>query len=331
MKVVVLYDRIAKEARNPDQSDALVQAEAIGRTLSHLGHEPVDMTFSLDLKGFLQEIRDAFPQLVFNLVESVDGHGRLIHFPASILELLAIPYTGAPADGLYLTSSKILTKKILAGAGIPTPSYHSPEDLRRKSIPLNGPYIIKSVWEHASVGLEESSVLPVKSSGQLLAEMEKRRASLGGDCFAEQFIDGREFNLSVLASQEGPEVLPPAEMKFMDYPPGKWKVVGYRAKWDEASFESLHTQRSFEFAKTERPLLQTLTDIAKKCWQLFGLRGYARVDFRVDERNQPWVLEINANPCLSPDAGFVAAASQAGLSYRQVVERIIRDAGVLAP
>jgi D-alanine-D-alanine ligase len=330
MKVVVLYDRIAKEARNPDQSDALVQAEAIGRTLSHLGHEPVDMTFSLDLKGFLQEIRDAYPQLVFNLVESVDGHGRLIHFPASILELLAIPYTGSPADALYLTSSKILTKKILAGAGIPTPSYHSPGDLRRKSIPLNGPYIIKSVWEHASVGLEESSVLPVKSSGQLLAEMEKRRASLGGDCFAEQFIDGREFNLSVLASREGPEVLPPAEMKFMDYPPGKWKVVGYRAKWDEASFESLHTQRSFEFAKTERPLLQTLTDIAKKCWQLFGFRGYARVDFRVDERNQPWVLEINANPCLSPDAGFVAAASQAGLSYRQVVERIIRDAGVLA-
>jgi D-alanine-D-alanine ligase len=331
MKVVVLYDRIAKEAKNPDQSDALVQAEAIGRTLSHLGHEPVDMTFSLDLKGFLQEIRDAYPQLVFNLVESVNGHGRLIHFPASILELLAIPYTGAPADALYLTSGKILTKKILAGAGIPTPSYHSPGDLRRKSIPLNGPYIIKSVWEHASVGLEESSVLPVKSSGQLLAEMEKRRASLGGDCFAEQFIDGREFNLSVLASREGPEVLPPAEMKFMDYPPGKWKVVGYRAKWDEASFESLHTQRSFEFAKTERPLLQTLTDIAKKCWQLFGLRGYARVDFRVDERNQPWVLEINANPCLSPDAGFVAAASQAGLSYRQVVERIIRDAGVLAP
>jgi D-alanine-D-alanine ligase len=182
------------------------------------------------------------------------------------------------------------------------------------------------VWEHASVGLEESSVLSVKSSGQLLAEMEKRHDQLGGDCFAEQFIDGREFNLSILASQEGPEVLPPAEMRFVDYPPGKWKVVGYRAKWDDASFESLHTQRSFEFAKSDRPLLQNLADTAKRCWHLFDLKGYARVDFRVDEENQPWVLEINANPCLSPDAGFVAAASQAGLSYRQVVERIIQDA-----
>jgi len=77
-------------------------------------------------------------------------------------------------------------------------------------------------------------------------------------------------------------------MRFIDYPAGKWKVVGYRAKWDESSFESLHTQRSFEFPKSERPLLQSLMDIARRCWHLFGLRGYARVDFRVDESNQPW-------------------------------------------
>ena len=325
MKIVILYDRIAKEGSHPDQSDALVQAEAVDRALKDLGHESVEMTFSMDVKGFLKEIKEAYPQLVFNLVESVEGHGRLIHFPASVLDLLSIPYTGAPADALYMTSSKVVAKKILSGAGIPTPSYYSPGDLKAKSIPIGGPYIVKSVWEHASVGLEESSVLAVKSSGQLLAEMEKRRDQLGGDCFAEQFIDGREFNLSLLASPEGPEALPPAEMKFIDYPPEKWKVVGYKAKWDDSSFESLHTQRSFEFPRSERPLLQNLMDMAKRCWHVFGLRGYARVDFRVDERNQPWVLEINANPCLSPDAGFVAAASQAGLSYRQVVERILQD------
>ena len=331
MKVVILYDRIAQEGTPPDQSDALVQAEAVGQALRDLGHEPMEMTFSMDIKGFVREISEASPQLVFNLVESVEGHGRLIHFPASILDLLAIPYTGAQADALYLTSSKILAKKILAGAGLPTPSCFSLGDLKKKSIPLAGPYIIKSVWEHASVGLEESSVLSVDSTGQLLVEMKKRRDQLGGDCFAEQFIDGREFNLSILASQGGAEVLPPAEMKFIDYPAGKWKVVGYRAKWDEASFESSHTRRSFEFAKSERPLLQTLADMAKQCWHLFGLCGSARVDFRVDERNQPWVLEINANPCLSPDAGFVAAAVEAGLSYRQVVQRIIHDAGVHIP
>ena len=327
MKVVILYDRNASEGSPPDQSDALVQAEAVSRALSDLGHESVEMTFSMDIKKFLKEIREAYPQLVFNLVESVEGHGRLIHFPASILDLLAIPYTGAPADALYLTSSKILAKKILASAGIPTPPCYSLRDLKKKSVPLDGPYIIKSVWEHASVGLEDGSVVSAKSTGQLIAEMNKRQDQLGGDCFAEQYMDGREFNLSLLASPGGAEGLPPAEMRFIDYPPGKWKVVGYRAKWDEASFESLHTQRSFEFAKSERPLLQNLVNMAKRCWHLFGLRGYARVDFRVDERNQPWVLEVNANPCLSPDAGFVAATTQAGLSYRQVVERILQDAG----
>ncbi|MGE5839586.1 MAG: D-alanine--D-alanine ligase, partial [Deltaproteobacteria bacterium] len=108
MKVVILYDRIAQEGSNPDQSDALVQAEAVRRILKDLGHDPVEMTFSMDLKGFLKEIREASPELVFNLVESVEGHGRLIHFPMSILDLLAIPYTGAPADALYLTSNKVL-------------------------------------------------------------------------------------------------------------------------------------------------------------------------------------------------------------------------------
>jgi len=326
MKVVILYDRIAKDGRLPDQSDSLVQAEAVGRALSDLGHEPMEMTFSMDVKGFLKAIEEAHPKLVFNLTESVEGHGRLIHFPASILDVLGIHYTGAPAEALYVTSNKILAKKILKGAGILTPNWYSPADLEKKSRPLGGPFIIKSLWEHASVGLEESSVLSLKSPGMLLEEMEKRRGLLGGDCFAEQYVDGREFNLSMLGSEEGPEVLPPAEMRFIDYPPGKWKVVGYRAKWDEGSFESLHTERSFEFAKSERPLLQKLMETARKCWHLFDLRGYARVDFRVDEQNQPWVLEINANPCLSPDAGFVAAASQAGLSYKQVVKRIIQDA-----
>jgi len=326
MKVAILYDRIAMDDGLPDQSDAVVQAEAVGRALTDLGHESMEMTFSMDVGGFLEAIEKAHPHLVFNLTESVEGHGRLIHFPASILDVLGVRYTGAPAEALYLTSNKILAKKFLKGAGIPTPDWYLAADLEKISLPLEGPFIIKSLWEHASVGLEESSVFLSESPAMFLKEMEKRREALGGEGFAERYVGGREFNLSILASQEGPEVLPPAEMRFVDYPPGKWKVVGYRAKWDEGSFESLHTERSFEFAKSDRPLLQKLVESARKCWHLFGLRGYARVDFRVDEQNQPWVLEINANPCLSPDAGFVAAASQAGLSFRQVVKRIIQDA-----
>jgi D-alanine-D-alanine ligase len=119
-------------------------------------------------------------------------------------------------------------------------------------------------------------------------------------------------------------------MRFEDYPPGKLKMVDYRAKWDEESFESRHTMRCFRFPPSDGPLLQRLTDLAKRCWHLFDLRGYARVDFRVDEGGRPWVLEINANPCLSPDAGFIAAAGEAGLTYRQVVNRILHDSGIVS-
>ena len=139
--------------------------------------------------------------------------------------------------------------------------------------------------------------------------MSRLQEKQGGECFAEAYIDGREFNLSLLASKAGPQVLPPAEIRFEDYPEGKTRIVGYRAKWHESSFEYLHTVRSFEFPPEDDELLSRLKDLAVRCWSLFDLRGYARVDFRVDRDGRPWVLEVNVNPCLSPDAGFFAAAA----------------------
>ena len=328
MKVVILYDRIVEEGGSPDQRDVIEQAKAVREALTDLGFESTTLSFSFDLKSFLDSVRNLRPDLVFNLVESVEGHGRFLHLASSILDILGIPYSGSPTDALYLTTNKLLTKKILAPAGIKTPRSLSEDELLKGAGRVEGLYIIKSVWEHASVGLDEDSVLSVAGPGQLLSELRLRKEKTGGEYFAEEYIEGREFNVSLLAFRTGPEVLPPAEMKFDDYPPEKKKVVGYRAKWEDASFESLHTRRSFDFERSDRALLHQLRDISKRCWQIFGLRGYARVDFRVDEEGQPWVLEINANPCLSPDAGFMAAAAKAGLDYKQVVRRIIQDSGV---
>jgi D-alanine-D-alanine ligase len=157
--------------------------------------------------------------------------------------------------------------------------------------------------------------------------MDARRDALGGACLAEAFIDGREFNLALLADlhESAPEVLPPAEIRFDAYPPGKVRVVGYRSKWEEGSFEYNHTPRSFTFPETDAPLLLRLKELALGCWKLFDLRGYARVDFRVDKEGRPWILEVNANPCLSPDAGFLAATRQAGFTFADVLQRIIDD------
>jgi len=150
---------------------------------------------------------------------------------------------------------------------------------------------------------------------------------LGIPLFAEGYVEGREFNLSLLAG----EVLPPAEIRFEGFPAGQPKMVDYRAKWDEESAEYRHTVRSFAFSPADAPLLEELAAIARRCWQAFGLRGYARVDFRVDPRGHPWVLEVNTNPCISPDGGFVAAASRAGLDLPALVGRILADVPGIVP
>jgi D-alanine-D-alanine ligase len=121
-------------------------------------------------------------------------------------------------------------------------------------------------------------------------------------------------------------VLPPAEILFEGYADQALKIVGYRAKWDSDSYEFHHTPRRFDFPPEDAALLARLRDLALQCWRLFGLNGYARVDFRIDAAGRPWILEINANPCLSPDAGFAAALDAAGISYAAAIDCIIADA-----
>jgi D-alanine-D-alanine ligase len=323
MTVAVLHGAVSGESA-PDEQDVLVEVETVSRALEELGCEPVPVPLSLDLGDAADALRRLRPRFAFNLVESVAGSGRLIALGPLLLDLLSIPYTGAPADATYLTSNKLLAKRTLRAEGIDTPPWLSVED------PWPGPFrpglrIVKSVWEHASVGIDEGSVIHAKSEVVLRKALEERRGLLGGSCFAEDYVEGREFNLSLLAGEGGPRVLPPAEILFDAFPPGKRRLVDYRAKWEAGSVEYRQTPRSFRFAAADAPLLASLAEIALSCWRIFRLRGYARVDFRVDGDGRPWVLEVNTNPCLAPDAGFLAAAGEAGLDVREVVTRICAD------
>lgn len=331
MNVVLMHDALRPDARE-DELDVLVQADAIGAALATLGHTAALLPFSFDLRGVTEALHGLSADVAFNLVESVEGQGRLVCLPCALLDALKLPYTGAGTEAMFLTSSKVLTKRLLHAAGIATPPWF-PLPPREgvgggctAELPLPARYIIKSVWEEASIGLEDDAVIEVADVGRLRAEIRARAGRMGGEAFAEQYIPGREFNLSVLAGPNGPDVLPPAEIHFVGYPDNRPKVVGYRAKWDASSYEFHHTPRSFDFPPEDRPLLAELCRLARACWDLLGLRGYVRVDFRVDEAGKPWVLEINANPCLSPDAGFVAATQRGGLDFEQVVARILADA-----
>lgn len=324
MKIAVLHNEVFDES-SLDEQDNLIQTRAVAHALAELGHEPVPLPFTSHLKHNLERLKQVRPDVVFNLVESIEGQGRFIHLAPAMLDALDLPYTGASASAMYGTSNKLVAKMILRDHGIPTPGWVDFNSARGSGPVMDGPYIIKSVWEHASLGLDEDSVVHSATVDELLGELERRLPRLGGNGFAERFIDGREFNLSVLASENGGEVLPPAEIAFDCYPEDKIRVVGYRAKWEADTFEFHHTPRRFEFLPEDQRLLFRLIETARTCWDIFHLRGYARVDFRVDRAGRPWVLEINANPCLSPDAGFFAACLQADLTYTQVIERILQD------
>jgi D-alanine-D-alanine ligase len=321
MNVVIAYDRPRGDARE-DELDAIVQATAVEGSLRDLGHSTRTVEADLDLASFVRALEPR-PDLVFNLVESLGGAGRLIGVVPLVLETLGISYTGAPADAVYATSNKLVAKRMMTLAGIPTPPFAGAGSMPEA---VEGEWIIKSVWEHASIGLDDSSIVEATNLRSLCDRVGGRAAALGGEAFAERYIEGREFNLSLLAAPEGPEVLPPAEIIFEGYGPERRRIVGYSAKWAAGSYEFAHTPRRFELPATDGPLVRGLVETARRCWGLFGLRGYARVDFRVDDAGRAWVLEVNTNPCLSPDAGFQAALTTAGLSLASAVERILADA-----
>ena len=322
-KVAILYGAVAADAA-PDEQDVLVEVETVRAGLVALGYAPVILSITLDLEAARQRLMHLRPGFVFNLVESVEGQGRLIHLAPALLESLGLPFTGSGADAAYVTSNKPLAKRLMAAASITTPAWAEPA--RKPEFP--GPYIVKSVWEHASVGIDDGSL--TSDPARLAGLIRKRQRRHGGEWFVEAYVEGREFNLSLLGGAEGVELLPPAEMCFVDYPPGKPRIVNYAAKWDEAAFEYHATQRRFDFPAGDNDLLARLNATAKACWRLFDLHGYARVDCRVDGEGHVHVLEININPCLSPDAGFAAAAARAGLDLPAVLQRILGDLGTPA-
>ena len=312
--VALLYDAAAAGGP-PDASDTLKEAAAIAAALEELGFEPVAVPVGLDLAALRSRLRELEPRVAFNLVESLEGNGRLLHVVPALLAALELPFTGCSAAALALTSDKVLAKRALRRAGLPTPALFGEPAVSAEQ------WIVKSLHEHSSLGIDDASI--VSGQAAVDAVLRARRAEFGGEWFAEAFVPGRELNVALLAAGGAPRVLPIAEIRFKDFPADKPRIVGYAAKWDASSFEYRNTVRGFA---VEARLSDRASSLALECWDLFGLDGYARVDFRVDERGEPWILEVNANPCLAPDAGFAAAAAEAGIDFDTIVAAVVEDA-----
>jgi D-alanine-D-alanine ligase len=322
-QVLVLHNAVSADA-GPDDGDVLEQVATVGAALDELGHEHQTLACDLDLEALRQELVRQRPEVVFNLVESLAGHDRLLPLVPALLEALRIPYCGSSASALALSTGKLSTRRRLSAAGVPMPRLAAawPQGPLADSVPYN--VIVKSTWQHGSAGLDAECVL--EAGTPLRPALQRLAPRLGGECVAEEFIDGRELNLSLLEGPRGWRCLPPAEIRFDAFPSGRPRIVGHEAKWCADSFEYQQTPRTFEFSRVDRPLLRRAEDLALETVALLGLGAWARVDFRVGPGGDLRVLEANANPCLSPDAGFRAALEQAGIGWSAAVASILERA-----
>ncbi|MGA2060053.1 MAG: hypothetical protein ABSG67_06195 [Thermoguttaceae bacterium] len=356
MRVAVLYNAVSQQDTIEDL-DVLVQVEVVSQSLKRLGHEHFAVACTLDLDAMKEKLRELRPDMVFNLVEALHGDDSLVYLPPAVLVSLNLPCTGASAESLFLTTHKLLAKDRLSRAGLPTPRWivqdkiiggdeksdnssphpsplpkgegtSRPDPTNLRSVPGEGTtarWIIKGVWEQGSRDMDDDAVFS-GGAAEVHRRLRERVKHTGRPAFAEEYIEGREFNLAMLAGPGPVEVLPPAEVDFSAFPAEKPRIVGYRAKWQADSFEYNNTPHRFDFPDADRPLLDCLADLALQCWNLFMLCGWGRVDFRVDQSGRPWILEVNANPCLSPDAGFAAALQRAGIEFDEAIRRIVDEA-----
>ncbi len=299
--------------------DVMAQVEAVEQALEELEYPSVRIPFTRDVDCFIQRIKEEKVEMIFNLCETVDEDARLSGHPAAVFELLAIPFSGSPSKAITLTTDKFITKHLLSASGILTPKYglcNAMEPLYPAG--LRYPVIVKPRFEDASIGIDQESIFENE------AELRKRLSDLSDrfeTVLIEEYIEGREFNISVFGYPSA-RLLPVAEIDFSGFPEGLYPIAGYRSKWDKASFEYHHTPRKFPH-DLPRILLTTMKRTALECFGLFMLRDYGRIDIRVDSRGGVHVLEVNANPCLSPDAGFAAAAERADMTYSHMVGRLV--------
>ncbi len=322
--VVVLYNddkRIIKgEPRDLIAGQGVIAcAHALADALRAAGCQ-VDL---VPIQGDVELALTSYPPsrwTVFNLGEGLEG--RLFEEAriAWALEAMGYRFTGAKGDAIALSLNKARSKTALAASGVLTPPwrlFNHPDE-------VNGEYpwfplIVKPVAEDASIGIGPESV--VYSAAQLRERVayvvEKYRQS----ALSETFIRGREFNISLWGNQ--PEVLPLAEVDFSAFDDPNDRMVSFAAKWDVGSFEYTQTPVRCPAPVTPEEGNRIRT-AALKAWGTIGCRGYGRVDMRMDENGQVYVLEVNCNPDLSPDAGFYHSAAAAGYDYTSMALNILR-------
>ena len=309
MKIGILYDGASASA--PDQL-ITGTVDAVAAELASEGNEIVRIPVHDDAK-WIERLRRARVDLVFNLCESIDGVAAMEPPVISVLELLGIPFSGSSSWTTSFCLRKHVVNGALERAGLPVPRFAVVR--RGGDIPSVGfPAICKPAAEDASIGVEQRSV--VRNTRQL-TERVSAMLERWDEVLVQRYIEGREINVGIL----GDAVLPIAEIDFGRMPRGMWRIVTYRSKWDTGSEEDLGSVPRCP-ARLPAAVAMQARKVAIAAWRLAGGAGYGRVDMRIDERGRPWILEVNSNPDIAPDAGLARMARVAGIEYGALVRRV---------
>ena len=271
----------------------------------------------------LDRVRAANPDLVFNLCESLAGDARHEPTLVGLLDLFGIPYTGSDLLGLASCLYKQRTKDILNARGVPTPPHRVLADLAALDDPgldgLDYPWFVKLAHEDASIGITEAN--RVTSAAELRDRARALMVEYQQPVLAERYVDGREINVTLIGNAGELQVLPLHEIDFAAMPADRPKIVSYAAKWDEAHVDYAGT-KPVPLHGASADFIAGVERVARAAWTALGLRDYGRIDLRVDADGTPWVIDINPNPDISPDAGVARAAKLAGMSYPQLIARL---------
>jgi D-alanine-D-alanine ligase len=311
MRVALLFDGASALGATPDLL-ILETVDAIEEALENEGNVIVRVPVMTDGK-WIDRIRRGRFDVAFNMCEGIDGVAELEPPVIGVLELFGVPYTGGSSYTTALCLRKHAVNALLSHSGLPVPPWIT---LRRGSRirSVGYPAIIKPAAEDASIGVEQRSV--VRSARALKARVEAMLVSFD-EVIVQRYVEGRELNVGIV----GDTVLPIAEIDFSGMPKGLWPIVTYRSKWDTGSAEDLGSVPRCPAPLSSRSANE-VQRVALEAWRLVGGHGYGRVDMRLDPSGHPWILEVNSNPDIAPDAGLARMARTAGIEYSTLVRSI---------
>jgi D-alanine-D-alanine ligase len=314
--VVILYN-VDSSWTDTDVMESEQYLVTMANALTDHGH-PVELAqVRCDVVGPLQRL-DPREYIVFNWCEGLDGVPRSYDRIPPVLEELGFAYTGANAWTLAVTQDKAATKTILDEQDIPTPAWRafsSSDEVRDWNV---FPAIVKPAAEHCSSGITDGAV--VSNRKQLRERIKYILESYGGQALVEDFIVGREFNVSIWGNGR-PMPLPLYEIDFSDIPDTYHRLVDFDAKWSKGSFSYEHTPSCCP-ADVDDELAERIRSVAMAAYRALHLRDYGRIDMRVRDR-QPYVVDVNSNPDITIDGGFAKTTAVAGYSYGAAISYII--------